>query len=356
MRDCQRAGASTASLCAVLVALALCVAPDNAVAKADKTDVVVMIAGDRMVGEIKGLEFGRLKFKASYMAASVDLDWTKIKELESVRQFRVEFDDGTFLAGTIRKLESATANGDFEVADGEGTITRNFISVVALEPLEGSIWGRLQGSTDFGLTLNPEAGQTQYSANASVSYPSENFRIDSQASSIFSRQEGSEDSERHSFGFTYARFLSRNWFVSGSTQLLADNQLNLALRALGSGGVGRYFIHTNRMGLAIWGGIASTYEKYFDTTDRNGNKAESFAGIQFFRFHFASSQLSTKLLLYAGITVWGRESIDWETSISWEIWNDVFWKISVLENFDSRPPEGAPKNDFTLTTSFGVSF
>jgi hypothetical protein len=38
------------------------------------------------------------------------------------------------------------------------------------------------------------------------------------------------------------------------------------------------------------------------------------------------------------------------------LWNDVYWKTSVLEDYDSRPPEGAPHNDFTLTSSFGISF
>jgi hypothetical protein len=48
--------------------------------------------------------------------------------------------------------------------------------------------------------------------------------------------------------------------------------------------------------------------------------------------------------------------VDWESSFSWEIWNNVYWKMSILENYDSRPPEGASNNDFTMTSSFGVSF
>jgi len=35
-----------------------------------------------------------------------------------------------------------------------------------------------------------------------------------------------------------------------------------------------------------------------------------------------------------------------------EIVHNLFWKLSVYENFDSRPP----KNDFGVTTSFGWKF
>ena len=328
----------------------------EAIAK-DYTDVVEMTNGDRFVGEIKELGFGKLQFKASYMQSSVYLDWTKVKQLESIRHFRVEFADGILDFGTIQKLEAPTSDGDFKVMDSVGTTSRNFLEVVGLEPIEGSLWQRLRGSVDVGLTLKPEAGQTQWTANASLEYPSERYRVNLQANSLFSSQEGAEDVVRQSFGGSYYYFLSKKMFLVGSTQLLKDNQLDLDLRATFSGAVGHFIKHTNRNGWAIFAGGASTYEKYFDTTNaNNGNNAEALLGMDMYAFRFASSQFNSKLLIYPGITQWGRVRIDFDTSLSWEVWKDFYWKTSVLENFDSRPPAGSPKNDFTLTSSFGYSF
>jgi hypothetical protein len=42
--------------------------------------------------------------------------------------------------------------------------------------------------------------------------------------------------------------------------------------------------------------------------------------------------------------------------VTLEIVHNLFWKLSVCENFDSRPPTNAPKNDFGVTTSFGWKF
>ena len=330
---------------------------------ADKTDVVVMNNGDHFIGEIKQLGFGQLQFKASYMASSVDLDWARVSQLESTRRFRVEFTDGLLRTGSISKSSTATPSTDFEVVDEFGTTTRGAGQVVSIEPIEGSFWGRFRGSADVGLTLQQQINQTQWAGNASVDFPAESFRIDAQLSTLFSRQEGVEDAIRDSLSLSYYQYLSKKWFLLGMVHFLKDNQLDLRLRSTFSGGAGRFLTHSNRAGVSVFGGLAATNEKYSDsasttesTTPTDSTNAELLTGMEFYMVRFASSQIKTRLLGYAGLSQWGRYRVDWESSISWEVWNDVYWKTSILENFDSRPPEGSPRNDFTLTTSFGLTF
>jgi hypothetical protein len=107
----------------VLLAFLLALQTINAAAE-DKTDLVVMNNGDRFVGEIKSMDFGQLEFKASYMASSVELDWTKVTEIESTRRFRVEFADGVLASGPITRSGTAAAAVNFEVEEIFGTYTR----------------------------------------------------------------------------------------------------------------------------------------------------------------------------------------------------------------------------------------
>ena len=326
-------------------------------AAADKTDVVVMNNGDRLVGEIKSLQVGQLEFKASYMASAVELDWTKVTQLESTRRFRVEFADGLLASGSISKSNSPSDGLDFEVVEVFGPTKRNHLDVVSLEPLEKSIWSRFRGSADVGLTLQPEVGQTTWTGNLSLDFPAEKFRVDSQVSSYFDSQDNAESSVRQSFALSYYQYLSKKYFVLGMTGLLKDNQLNLDLRSTLSIGGGKFLTHSTRQGLSVFAGIAATNEKYFETTtNNNGTSAEGLTGMEYYMVRFASSQIKTKLLAYPSFSDWGRVRVDWESSFSWEIWNDVYWKMSILENYDSRPPEGASHNDFTMTTSIGISF
>jgi len=339
----------------VLVSLPALLAPTAAAE--DKTDLVVMNNGDRLVGEIKSLEVGQLEFKASYMAASVELDWTKVTQLASTRRFRVEFADGLIASGSISKSNSSTDGGDFEVVEIFGITKRNHLEVVSLEPLEKSIWSRFRGSADVGLTLQPEVGQTTWTGNLSLDFPAEKFRVDSQVSSYFDSQENAENSVRQSFGLSHYQYLSKKYFVLGMVGLLKDNQLNLDLRSTFSGSGGKFLTHSTRQGLAVFAGLAATNEKYFDTTsNNNGTSAEALMGMEYYLVRFASSQIKTKLLAFPSLSDWGRVRVDWQSSFSWEIWKDVYWKMSILENYDSRPPQGASHNDFTMTTSFGVSF
>jgi len=219
--------------------------------------------------------------------------------------------------------------------------TRGALEVVTMEPIDGSLWHRFRGSADVGLTLQPEVGQTTWTANGTLEYPAEQFRVDSQVSSYFDSQENTDSSVRQSFGLSYYQFLSSKWFVLGMSQFLKDNQLNLDLRSTFSGAAGRFLKHSSSNGVAIFAGIAATTEKYFDTTNNsNGTNAELLTGIELYHIRFASSQFKTKLLTYSGLSQWGRIRVDWESSISWEIFNNVYWKLSALENYDSRPPEG----------------
>jgi len=65
-------------------------------------DVVVLKNGDRMTGEIKGLQRGELKFKADYMAEAVRLDWTRIERIESKSTFLISLVDGQLFTNVMR--------------------------------------------------------------------------------------------------------------------------------------------------------------------------------------------------------------------------------------------------------------
>src|SRR5678816_1079029 len=65
-------------------------------------DVVVLKNGDRMTGEIKGLQRGELRFKSDYMAESVRLDWTKVASLESKSTFMIWLVDGKLVTDVMR--------------------------------------------------------------------------------------------------------------------------------------------------------------------------------------------------------------------------------------------------------------
>src|SRR6185295_955646 len=67
-------------------------------------DVVVLKNGDRMTGEIKGLQSGELRIKSDYMAEAVRLDWSKVERLESKSTFMIWLVDGKLVTDVMRLL------------------------------------------------------------------------------------------------------------------------------------------------------------------------------------------------------------------------------------------------------------
>src|SRR5678816_209536 len=72
-------------------------------------DVVVLKNGDRLTGEIKGLQRGELKVKADYMAEAVRLDWARIERIESKSTFIISLVDGQILTNVVRLLPANSA-------------------------------------------------------------------------------------------------------------------------------------------------------------------------------------------------------------------------------------------------------
>lgn len=69
-------------------------------AAAQKTDVVVLLNGDRFTGEVKKLQYGKLQFKTDD-AGTIYIKWNKIARLTAKAFFEVETEDGSVYFGSL---------------------------------------------------------------------------------------------------------------------------------------------------------------------------------------------------------------------------------------------------------------
>ena len=82
---------------------------------ADKTDIVVLINGDRITGEIKEMTYGQLKVKTEDIG-TLYIEWEKIASITTNQELQVEMADGrrffgpapepASTAGSIRLMKS----------------------------------------------------------------------------------------------------------------------------------------------------------------------------------------------------------------------------------------------------------
>ena len=55
--------------------------------------------GDRITGEVKGLNGGVLYINPSYILGTISVDWSKVSRLESKQLFLVKIEDGSVYNG-----------------------------------------------------------------------------------------------------------------------------------------------------------------------------------------------------------------------------------------------------------------
>ncbi len=91
------------NLRAFILCCALLAAP---VFARDKSDVVVMKNGDRLTGEVKGLDAGVLYVNMDYILGTSSVQWSKVDHLESKQLFLVKTEDGSVYTGTLSTAQT----------------------------------------------------------------------------------------------------------------------------------------------------------------------------------------------------------------------------------------------------------
>jgi putative salt-induced outer membrane protein YdiY len=325
---------------------------------ADKTDQIWLKNGDHLTGEIKKLQRGIFYFKPKYALNSIEIDWTMVDRIESVERFNVIFTSGETHSGVIRKVPDSAGTLDFTINDDGQTVSSDRLDVVSIQPQKSSFVAQLNGSIDYGFSYVSGNNQIQSSLGANVAYRGEKNQMSSSLSSSFSGQSDTEDTTRESFAAEYSRIISPKYFLTGLNSLLSSSQQELDLRVTFGGAFGRTLVRTDKSAFTAAVGLVSSRERYTsDTTANNPETTSEMLGtLDFSRFRFDSYSVTSSLRMYPSLSTWGRVRIGSETNVSWEFIKDLYWNLRVYENFDSKPPINAPKNDFGITTGLGWKF
>lgn len=324
-----------------------------------KDDIVIMTNGDRFTGEIKALQYGELIFKSDYMKDSIHLDWKKIHILESKDTFIVGLSDGRRVTGRITKeVNIAGTENDFKITVDGSVLKVSPSEVITVGQQEGNFWNQLTGSVNYGFGFSSGNKQANSSLAADVAYRAAKNSVQLATSSQFDSQTNATNTNRITFDSQYVRMLTNRWLAAGLFSLLKSNQQDLKLRSTYGGGLGRKFVQTDRTSLTLIGGAAYSHENYVlqPGTEPIHNNAESLFGLTFSTFRFNTLNLSSQTLLFPSLSDPGRLRVSSQSNLRIELIRNFNWNLQLYENYDTRPPINAPKNDLGVTTSIGWTF
>ena len=319
-----------------------------------KTDVVTLANGDRITGEIKELERGRLEFSTDD-AGTIYFEWTKIIRVEATRLFEVMTSDGS------RFLGSLAAAGDRSLAVVEGgtaIATLSTEEVTNIIPIGASLWRKIDGSVDAGFTYTQSTGIAQTTWNSNTMYRRPAFLMRLTTSATLTQQDDEEESEdRAAVQFSYVRYRGRRWFASGSARFETNDSLGILLRSQGGGLVGVLPVNTNRAQLELGAGAVVNNEDAVETGTTQNIEALLTLKSSYYSYDFPKTNFDFSVQYYPSLSHWGRQRLQLDAAIKRDIWHDFFVSLNLYDTFDSDPPDpDAERNDVGVVLSVGWSY
>ena len=341
-----------ADACVVIALMALC---DQGTANAQpKTDVVTLANGDRITGEVKGLDRGRLEFKTDD-AGTLYLEWDKLMSVVAItRNVEVVTYDGRRFLGALGPAGTRT----LAVVAPDQTVALPMPEVTIIRPIGTSFWRKLDGSLDAGFSYTRSSGVAQLNFNSDTVYRRFASQMRLTASiTVTETDDGDERDDRGSLEASYLRFPWREWFVVSAARFETNESLGVELRSQVGVATGPRLINSNRAQLSVGGGIVVNDERGIDVDPEQNVEALLLFSGSFFTYDRPKTNLDASLQYYPSLSNTGRHRLQLDFGAKREFFKDLFVALNLYNTYDNRPPNpAADQNDVGVVVSIGWTY
>lgn len=334
--------------CAMLTAISF-----PAMCRAE-TDFIVMINGDRLTGELKSLERGKLRFDSS-ATGTIPIEWDEVAFVHSDQDIQVETQEGKRFFG---QLETSPEAGNVVVETASGAVTLKADNVVIMAPIEAKTFDRIDGDISAGFNFAKASQVKQSRMGLNVAARDETRIYSLSASALLSDSEDNSSSQRLGLDLSYTRLWPNRWLTGAIARFDRNDELGLDLRiSLGLGG-GHKLLQTNSSAVSLLAGLQVSRENLSGSVS-NEDTLEVFTSLtwDWFRYDTPELDLTTELQLIPNLTDTGRLRGEFDIGMKWEIVADLFWELAYYYSYDSAPAlPGASAEDYGVNSSLGWSF
>ena len=145
--------------------------------------------------------------------------------------------------------------------------------------------------------------------------------------------------------------------MPGTGKLERNTDLGLDLRSSVGGGIGRYFVQTNRLLLSAAGGLVLNRENPVDGESTTNVEAFVATTYEFFTYDTPKTDIDMRFVLYPSLNVSGRYRTEFSLTLSREIVRDFTAGVTAYDSYDSKPPAGSSStHDFGISLNIGWTF
>lgn len=325
-------------------------------ALAEKTDIIVLLNGDRITGEVKELAYGQLKFSTDDMG-TLYIEWDKIAELTTRQLLQVELSDGGRLYGQATQAGSTVQAIRLDTGKTGEAVEVPTSSIVRMATIDRGKWyDRLDGSVNIGYNFTAASDVEVLSVAAEVGSRNQKRKWNVSLDAQLTDQQVGDSSQSASLVSTLERFMRNRYYYEGSLAFSRNQQLGLDLRTLVGATFGRYLHQSPGREWRAGAGLAASAEDGTDGSRRESLEAVLNTSLRLFRFDSPETNVNLNLTLLPSLTESGRLRGEGSLELRREIVSDLFFSITLNDSYDNQPAEGAATNDWSVVTSLGYTF
>jgi len=321
---------------------------------ADKTDILIFVNGDRLTGEIKSLERGRLRFNTD-ATGTISIEWDDVASLKTDQNIQVETENGARYLG---HLSATTDEKRLAVEMSSGPVVLENKHVILMTPIEERGLDRFDADVSAGYNFAKADEVTSTNFSADLNYRTEARILSLDFDSLYTDSSTNDPSQDISLDLNYTRLLTDRWLIGGVVSFERNDELGLDLRTSVGGGGGRILRQSNNSSLSLTGGLLLSREKV-DADVADENFLEAFATLtwDWFRYDTPELDLTTSLQIIPNLSDSGEYRGEFEIEFKWEIVEDLFWSLAIADSYDSKAElTGGENNDYSIITSVGWDF
>ena len=327
---------------------------------AQKTDVVVIVNGNVITGEIKGLDRGKLDYNTDDVGR-LSIKWEKVIGLTSTHFFDVEVASGKRYYGQL----SSPQNDGTVLIHNTGIDTLRIRDVVSISRLDAGFLQRTKAYVDAGFTFAKANSARTFSFSGQTEYRGPKVGGTVSFDSYAQAQANSPTAARNTVSLSFVRYLPNRWSGMLLTSVEQNDELNLDRRLTGGAAGGRILHQSNRSELRAVAGLVVTSERFssqegaaaISDTSKVNLEGLVYLSWDAFRFDSPKLDLSTALTLFPSISALGRLRGEFSLRLKYELIKDFNVGINLTDTFDSKPPDvTASRNDFITSLTIGWSY
>ena len=335
--------------CIVFLLVAL-----NSFGAVQKRDTVELYNGQKLIGEIRGVNAGILSMHDADLGI-LKVKLYKIMRISSPVQYRVVSISRAEYYGYIAPGQ---VNGHVSIIlqDGGPPIMLAVEEINNMLPIEKTFFQRLTGNVTMGFTYAKSSDIGQMNISGNVIYTAKEFENRLTASQIASIDSNSFSRDNEEVELLTLYNVSPTWFASLTLSYERNLELGLSRRFEQIIGGGNKVIVKKNFQLLLMSGLS--FDEEVSTSGVKSNlllELPFTARLSLYKFSKPNLQINSTQTAYISMSQKGRVRYSGSTSFYYELFRDFYLNFTPYTNFDSKPPNGS-SNKFDFGLTFGISF